>query len=291
MSDGSTPHVPVMFSIGPPGEAATGVGPGRPPSVFGTADHELNEASIDGLEIRAASSRGLWHRYFGTPRQDSCSIYYDRPTRTLLACVADGVGSMPMSQEAARLATSWAPFYYLRHRCWPQTIHDLNRHLSEYSQGRIAISVPRVDDDATAMATTFAGLALTCGDGPRTASVVWTDDSTVWSLEDGTWTELTRNSTADDQAVYTPGVRGLPHETPRFYEAVVPAERGALFVMSDGVGVPLAGSRQVREALASWWVHPPDVFTFAGQVGFARQAHMDDRTAVGIWLDGADDAG
>ena len=30
-------------------------------------------------------------------------------------------------------------------------------------------------------------------------------------------------------------------------------------------------------------MRPPDPFTFAAQVGFARKSHMDDRTVVGIW--------
>jgi hypothetical protein len=47
-----------------------------------------------------------------------------------------------------------------------------------------------------------------------------------------------------------------------------------------------AWSAEVRDTLASWWRSPPDVLTFAAQVGFARKSHIDDRTVVGIWLDG-----
>jgi len=55
--------------------------------------------------------------------------------------------------------------------------------------------------------------------------------------------------------------------------------------MTDGVGVPLELAAEVRDTLAQWWASPPDVFTFARQVGFARKTHMDDRTVVGIWFD------
>jgi hypothetical protein len=30
-------------------------------------------------------------------------------------------------------------------------------------------------------------------------------------------------------------------------------------------------------------MRPPDPYTFAAQVGFARKSHIDDRTVVGIW--------
>ena len=53
--------------------------------------------------------------------------------------------------------------------------------------------------------------------------------------------------------------------------------------MSDGVGNPLSYGPDVRAALAQWWARPPDPFTFAAQVGFAKRTHIDDRTAVGIW--------
>ena len=58
---------------------------------------------------------------------------------------------------------------------------------------------------------------------------------------------------------------------------------GALFVMTDGVANPLKWSSDVQEALAGWWTQPPDPFTFAAQVAFARKSHMDDRTVIGIW--------
>jgi hypothetical protein len=51
------------------------------------------------------------------------------------------------------------------------------------------------------------------------------------------------------------------------------------------VSNPLKWSHDVQEVLAGWWMQPPDPFTFAAQVGFARKSHMDDRTVVGIWPD------
>jgi hypothetical protein len=64
---------------------------------------------------------------------------------------------------------------------------------------------------------------------------------------------------------------------------------GALFVMTDGVANPLMWSPGVQGTLARWWVRPPDPFTFAAQVGFAKKTHTDDRTVVGIWPDWNDE--
>ena len=47
-------------------------------------------------------------------------------------------------------------------------------------------------------------------------------------------------------------------------------------------------STEVQKTLAEWWGSPPDPYTFVQQVGFARQSFMDDRTAVGIWIDLSD---
>ena len=69
-------------------------------------------------------------------------------------------------------------------------------------------------------------------------------------------------------------------------ELIVPG--GAIFLMSDGVGNPLRWSTEVQETLAEWWRQPPDPFSFAAQVAFARRSHTDDRTVIGIWPDGAD---
>jgi hypothetical protein len=136
------------------------------------------------------------------------------------------------------------------------------------------------------MATTFVGVAVALADRPRTASIVWTDDSTVWRLEADGWTKLTDELAATGGSpLHHTSVRALPHRDPRFHTIDVAADRGALFVMTDGVGVPLEGAADVRATLGRWWAAPPDPFTFARQVGFARRSHMDDRTVVGIWFD------
>jgi len=79
-------------------------------------------------------------------------------------------------------------------------------------------------------------------------------------------------------------VRALPAACPRLHHTEIAFTDGALFVMTDGVGLPLATTPEVGATLAGWWATPPPIFRFAGQVGFARKTHLDDRTVVGVWV-------
>ncbi|QKW12237.1 protein phosphatase 2C domain-containing protein [Verrucosispora sp. NA02020] len=280
-------------AVGVPGRAALELPAGPPSQVGDGADHELSECSFPGVQVRAASVRGLLHRYRAEPRQDRYSIAHDAVTDTLIVSVCDGVGSLRLSHEAAGFVAREMPRSYRSHGEWPAAISEVNQRLTGYADELARIVLEAGSADA-GMATTFVGTAI-CLTGPRTASIAWTDDSTVWSLVEGEWSKLTADPAAADigaagpQAVgnglHTGGVRALPHPRPRFRTIEVPVGVGALFVMSDGVGVPLESAREVRDTLAGWWATAPDVFTFASQVGFARKSHLDDRTVVGLWFD------
>jgi len=143
-----------------------------------------------------------------------------------------------------------------------------------------------LDDDvrqANGMATTVVAAAIGPAEDGRHVQVVRSDDSTVWWLgPDGIWSAASAEQ--DDAAIHTGSVRALPTASPRLHHSDIAFEDGALFVMTDGVGNPLADSHEVQEALARWWSAPPTIFEFGGQVGFGRKTHVDDRTAVGVWL-------
>jgi hypothetical protein len=250
-------------------------------------DHVLSEFSTGDLSIRAASVRGLVHRHRDQPRQDAFSVTYDRPTDTIVVVVADGVGSLPRSEEAAAFVAQRLPGHFWMLRNWADAVKAVNSELLERVERDQFDRSPneRVPPD---MATTVVAVAIGPGEGGgRRASVVRSDDSTVWWLgPDGLWEAVSANE--DEAAVHTGSVRALPAAELRLQHAEIAFEHGALFVMTDGVGTPLAGSAEVREALAAWWAVPPPVFEFGSQVGFARRTHMDDRTVVGVWVTAPD---
>jgi hypothetical protein len=231
--------------------------------------------------------RGLLHRYRRQPRQDRFSVVFDEPTATLIVTVCDGVGQFDLSQEAASFVAADAPRAYLTNGNWTDAMAEVNQRLQAFVAD--APARPHLDGlpDDPRMATTLAAAAICLKPGGRTASIVWTDDTSAWHLDQHGWRNLTPDPADADGAsgLHTGGVRALPAATPRALVVETPVETGALFVLTDGVGVPLAGSRQVRETLATWWATPPDVFTFARQIGFARKGHLDDRTTVGVWLE------
>lgn len=278
-----------MTEIGEPGRAAGELGAGLPTRFPDSADHELSECSVPGATVRAASVRGLLHRYRNQPRQDRFSVVYDEPTMTLVVTVCDGVGQFARSQEAAAFVALDAPRAYLAHRDWCVAVKEVNERLKDH----VAASPSRSHLDevpaGARMATTLAAAAIRLEPANRQVSVAWTDDSSGWVLVDGRWWNLTPNPDAsdDDSGIHSGRVKALPHASPRVWTAEYPVGEGPLFVMTDGVGVPMEASEQVRDTLADWWATPPDVFTFAQQVGFARRGHMDDRTVVGVWFDPA----
>jgi hypothetical protein len=275
------------FAIGEPGRAATELGSGLPTRFPDSSDHELSECGVPGASVRAASVRGVLHRYRNQPRQDRFSVVFDAPTMTLVVTVCDGVGQFALSQEAASFVAVDVPRAFLAHRDWHLTVAEVNQRLEDF----IATVGSRAHLDQISgdirMATTLAAAAICLEPNNPHLSVAWTDDSSAWFLIEGRWLNLTPGLDASDDAseLYSGRVRALPHASPSLTTAEHPLGDGPLFLMTDGVGVPLQGSEQVRETLADWWATPPDLFTFAQQVGFARKGHMDDRTVVGVWFE------
>ncbi len=277
------------FAIGEPGRAATQLGPGLPSRFPDSADHELSECSVPGATVRAASVRGILHRYRDQPRQDRFSLVFDPATTTLIVTVCDGVGQFALSQEAASFVAADVPRAYLLHRDWPIAVAEVNDRLKEFVAS--TPSRPHLDPvpDDVRMATTLAAAAIRLDPDDRKVSVAWTDDTSAWQRAGGKWWNLTPDpeADADDSGLHSGRVKALPHANPRLKTAEYQVGEGPLLIMTDGVGGPMESAAQVRDTLAEWWATPPDIFTFAQQVGFARKGHMDDRTVVGVWFEAA----
>lgn len=268
-------------AIGDSGRAARELTSGQPPIEPTVLDHSLCEYAAPDIEIRGASIRGLLHRYRGEQRQDTFSVTYDQPTRTTLLVVCDGVGSLSRSHEAAALVAARLPIHYWPQRNWREAIAAVNDELIDVVDRRHWGSGSPGGSD---MATTVAAVAITPGLGGWRVTTARTDDTTVWTLDhDHVWTAVSADLDQEENGVHTGSVRALPHRAPRVQLTEFTFHGCALFVMTDGVGVPLAGSAQVQQTLARWWSAPPAVFDFGRQVGFARKGHLDDRTVVGAW--------
>lgn len=138
------------------------------------------------------------------------------------------------------------------------------------------------------MATTVVAVAMRPSEHGTDLSFAGVGDSEAWELGPGaTWRRLMPSSggrAADDGGITTGKTKALPADNPIVVERTESITEGTVFLMTDGVGTPLAMNTEVQEQLAQWWKEPPDPFTFARQTGFARRTFVDDRTTVGIWF-------
>jgi hypothetical protein len=269
------PSVPCV--IGDPGRAAAELPDGPPPDVAGPSDIELSAATLPGMRIRAASSRGLQHRAQHTLRQDAFALGQAAGGQAVVV-VCDGVGSLDRSDRAALLVSRQLAEKGAAGTPWPDAFAAANTDLAKAAAESQACA-------GGGMATTALAVSVSWSAGIWSGQVAWVGDSPLWHLrDDGVWQPVTPAATGGDgQDFHSSGVRALPSADGWCAWCSFRIRGGALFAMTDGVGNPLAWSAEVRAALAHWWARPPDPLTFAAQVGFARRSHVDDRTVVGIW--------
>jgi len=312
------------FSIGEPGQAFRQVRPSLP---FFPAwpDSVSDGGTAGGLAIRAASVRGLHHRYDGKPRQDSYGAALSDDGQWLIAVVADGVGNGSKSQDAAalvsrhgprlireQLASASAASHPTSHSTsidpsdldWWSVFEQLATIIVKHGQqtletpssdGGTRGTVPSAREVASEMASTatfaICHTAPSVQDGWK-VTVASQGDSPVWALSaGGSWRRLAGSKSAGADGLATSKVLALP---------LLPAERGThpvtteilapdctLLLMSDGVGDPLwEADDDVALTLGRAWARPPLQHQFTAQIGFGRKGFDDDRTVVGVWADG-----
>ena len=201
-----------------------------------------------------------------------------------VAVVCDGVGSLGRSHEAARLVSRMLAGAGRNVVPWPKAFAQANEDVRALLAQ--TPSCPGDDADLNGMATTALAASVHRVADTWMLTSAWVGDSSLWHLSAaGEWSLLAGAVPEDDDAFHSSGVRPLPSPDGACAEDEFSVSGGAIFLMSDGVANPLKWSREVRETLAGWWARPPDPFTFAAQVSFARRSHIDDRTVVGIWPD------
>lgn len=265
----------VPLVIGDPGRLAAEVRTGVPLGPSAGSDIELAEHDIGGVAVRAASARGLSHRQRGTERQDAFLCAWDAARSSLFIAVADGVGSKTRSREASTAAVRVAA------EAWSAGASDLTDIVTGVNSYLLKV-IPCNRDGFRVGATTLTLVELPLdGEGLGAAEIAWVGDTPVWILSDGLWSEMTPQDDAGDG--FAAPIPALPSTRLEVQRAVAPANGGALFVMTDGVGNAIRNSAEARSALAECWADPPGIYAFGAQVEFARRSFVDDRTVVGVW--------
>jgi serine/threonine protein phosphatase PrpC len=258
--------------------------------------------STTRFEMRCASVRGPAHRHRGEPRQDECAVVTHDGTGAVVAVVADGLSSAPLSHLGATMACRTAVDYLLRALDasagdpgspgvdWPDLLRCAGWSLVEYATrqpgGDGAGPDPR--EAERLLATTLVVALVRPGPaGTALASLVRVGDSAAWVLRAGAWQAV---FPPDATEVLPDGVAALP----RVPATVVPVEveltAGDVLVLgTDGFADPLTdgltdgAGGDVGALFADALASPPPMLRLAWLLDFACETYDDDRTLVGVW--------
>ena len=231
------------------------------------------------MRIRAASVRGIQHQAEHTARQDAFALAQVGGSQAI-AVVCDGVGSLDRSDHAAAMVSQRLAQLAMSGMPWLAAFETANAELGKIVAEWEALRSGQHGDNRHRAHRDPAGrvVARRGSLGGRLAAVAPAHRWRLGACHGG--------ASGGGQGFHSSAVQPMPTPDGACSWCSFRIYGGALFAMSDGVGNPLAWSAEVRHALASWWARPPDLLTFAAQVGFARKSHIDDRTVVGIWPDG-----
>lgn len=290
----------VDFAVGDPGRAASAShrAISRP---FGRPDTVVDGGVVGPLVVRAASTRGRSHRWYGTTRQDSYALGTGAAERWLILAVADGVSEGDLSEigseVAARDGVLLIEASLAEHGAesipWSLIFKTVARRMLATARARISGPDEPDGQSDESLATEVASTAMytivdTIPDeeGSFDAHTVRIGDGSLWvlrhdlSLENAFEVKNVANEIASSATTALPYVPEAVHPV-----SVRLSPGDALFAMTDGVGDPLGdGNNAVGHFLREVWCEPPQPLTFAGHVDFARKSFDDDRTVVGVWV-------
>ncbi|WP_030442212.1 protein phosphatase 2C domain-containing protein [Actinoplanes subtropicus] len=266
--------------------------PGPLPAVRGAVpDTVLDGGEIGRFSVRAASVRGDGHRFVGRTRQDAMAFGPADAggSPALVACVADGLSSRPLSHLGAGLASR-----VLRDAIEPE-LATLADDAEAAAAAACAASV-RVADalceraradgaEPEAYATTLTAAVLTPDpDGARVALLRVGDSAALILGRDG-WRPCFPEP-GQGPAGEGPPARELPRDAACPETAVVRAATGEMLLLcTGGLAEPMRHA-DVRDALGGWWTEPgvPELAAFLWHVSFRARAFSDDRTALCVWI-------
>lgn len=267
---------------------------GLPDDQFKVPDTVLDGADLKGLSIRAASLRGDEHRYFTTTRQDSMDIsrIWDGQAEALIICVADGVGSEPLSHhgsaEACRLLQDEVK-RRVRALFDAEPVHglpELCQDLAEVLAQRMTEIADYLKIAPKALSTTLVAALIEgrpADDAHRNYVLFAVGDSTAFLLREGAFQPCFADQ--HDGVITSTNTNALPTSPGR-----VAAVRGVLrpgemlMTCTDGMSNPMRNAKVAAQLAARWGTgRVPSLPEFSWQVSFRAKSYGDDRTAICVW--------
>lgn len=302
LSDDS-PGVPRTF--GEPQRAAL-VGP----KLFRGSGVHAPDTVVDSgryadLDVRAASVRGTYGRYNGTPREDDYALAHSSDGAWLVIALADGVTSATAAHLGATLAVRTAVQQSVRvlGQQGPEGMFD-GKFDGKFDAQGVMQSVAyqlrraaepllsRAGQDATPqaisglLATTLVLALVPTRDQGQLVQTYRIGDSNAWLLDGGTWDPVFAVKVQTD-GVTDSTVSPLPSLPDQIEQAsfALPVTQ-TLMVATDGVTDPFGrgADGEVAAYLAECWGRDalPAPLEFARQLSFRGRSWDDDRTAVAV---------
>ncbi|WP_327695959.1 protein phosphatase 2C domain-containing protein [Streptomyces sp. NBC_00459] len=288
------------------GRPSLGSTPRALPQVTAPApDSVVDGGTVGALVVRGASIRGDDHRYFGETRQDSMGFWSLAPPPSggpetpgadpvLLACVADGVGSQPLSQLGSAVVCRLLPqhvalrFDLLAQRAPLEVLGDVCRAVAADIAAGIRIEAaerragPKELSSAMAAALVFPGGAH----GPARALLFAVGDCQGFLLgRRGGWRPVLQPA-GDEGAIMSTATDALPGHPDRVTVTECALDSGdVLLLCTDGLANPMRND-SVLDRLAQYWGdgRAPSLPEFYWQLSFRAQTFGDDRSAVCVWV-------
>jgi serine/threonine protein phosphatase PrpC len=260
---------------------------------LGVRDSEIDGFEIKNLQIRAASMRGDAHRYTGEARQDAFDIWVEPvaespETYTLIASVADGIGSQLNSHIGAQAACRFLRQELLSQL--PELLNIANEALLSSSIESIVSEVAlrlRFEADTREIPALSLSTTLACGiistqtdsSGRYRAILLSVGDSAISVLRNGEFEEYVRRYSGD--SVFPT----LPENIGHVNVAIITLIPGDMVVIyTDGLGEALHLT-DVRRLVAEWGSRqPPDLSDFYWRMSFRAETFDDDRTLICVWI-------
>jgi serine/threonine protein phosphatase PrpC len=267
-------------------------------------DTAIDAGLFEGLDVRAASVRGTYGRYTGTPRQDDYALGASADGCWLVVAVADGLSSASASHLGATLAARTAVQQAERlldeaaaagdaapSDAAPLDVAGVFQSAAYQLRRAAEPLLTRAGREVTPSAisdlfatTLVLAVVPTAAAGSRPGLVARVGDSGAWRLDAGGWLPLLAPKPLGPVA--TAATASLPSLPDTVEHRPLRLRDGQVLVLAtDGVTDPMGadGATAAGRYLARAWSRGlPPPLEFARHVSYRGRSWDDDRTAVAV---------